>query len=101
MSNWEKEEQIDMLLFSLKAANMCSEIRRSFNLCRATPFGRVADPSYCKSHALSLIQCFETCKSMCPEEFSIAKSCIADKSEGVLQWGSCEDEVESYIKCLP
>ena len=79
MSTWNVDEKTEFFLHSLKAERICPEVRKVYNICRASPFGKVIDPSLCALHAKNLIDCFEEARSSYPPcnfEFQQAKDCI-------------------------
>jgi hypothetical protein len=92
----------ELLLHSLKANSLCGDVRKVFNLCRATPVGRVIDPSYCKGHAEALVSCFAQVRSVppsCAEALSKAKKCITPYRDRFVLPGQCEKEARDYVEC--
>jgi hypothetical protein len=95
------DEVLTNLLWSTKADSACAPVRKIFNLCRASPVGRMIDPSYCSSHALTLIQCYQEVKadSTCQVMFDAALTCLKEKKEAWVTWGTCEEAVSAYVTC--
>lgn len=92
----------ELLLHSLKGNHICGDVRKIFNLCRATPVGSVIDPSYCKAHAEAIIDCFsQVCKvpSNCQDAFIKAKNCMTPYKERFVLPGQCEKEANDYKLC--
>mmetsp|Transcript_2431 Transcript_2431/g.3841 ORF Transcript_2431/g.3841 Transcript_2431/m.3841 type:complete len:118 (+) Transcript_2431:71-424(+) len=96
--NWGTEEKTQMFLHSIKAFDVCGEVKKVFNLCRASPFGGVVDPSYCKNHAEVMLDCFEEVKQVpgpCKAAFDSAVNCLQNKG----YWNTCEEEITEYEEC--
>ena len=101
--NWDTDEKIEYFLHSLKAESLCPQVRKVYNICRSSPFGKVIDPGLCAIHAQALIGCFEEARDIyppCSHEFSVAKNCIKQGTEALVNFNSCETEVENYKKCF-
>lgn len=98
---YSDEEVLKNLLWCTKADSVCGPVRKIFNLCRASPVGRLIDPAYCTSHAMTLIQCYQEVKkdTACQEAFQIALACMETKKESWIVWSGCEDAVKSYMSC--
>lgn len=103
MDSWNDSEKIEYFLHSLKAERLCSEVRKVFNICRASPFGKVIDPGLCALHAKNLIDCFEEAKDVYPPcnfEYKNAIDCITQGTSSSFSFASCEKEVEKYQDCF-
>lgn len=46
------------MLLSMKGSKHCDAQRKKFCLCRATPVGKIGDPSICESYAVDFMSCF-------------------------------------------
>jgi hypothetical protein len=57
---YSAKESKDMLLYSVRANNVCSDLRKKFADCRAGPYGHSVSPESCKDQADGLITCFNT-----------------------------------------
>lgn len=103
MESWEQSEKIEFFLHSLKAESLCPEVRKVFNICRASPFGKFIDPELCVIHSKNLINCFEEARDVygpCNFEFQQAKDCISKATSSGFNFTSCEDETERYQNCF-
>jgi hypothetical protein len=103
MESWTNNEKIEYFLYCIKAEKICSEVRKVFNICRNSPFGRVIDPAVCAEHAINLVDCFEDARNVyppCQSEFEVAKECIADATTSTLSFTSCVEEVDKYQNCF-
>ena len=103
MEVWTDSEKTETFLHCLKAEKICAEVRKVYNICRASPFGRVIDPSLCGIHAKNLIDCFEEARDMyppCQYEFQTARDCIAKAKQEWVSVTSCEEETKKYENCF-
>ncbi|CAG9335698.1 unnamed protein product [Blepharisma stoltei] len=99
---WTDDEKIEMLLHSIKANTACGNVRKSFNLCRASPFGKTIDPGLCRFQAQTLIDCFEEIRKIppsCQEEYSQAFQCVKTAQSEFIRLTTCNKEVEAYELC--
>ena len=51
--------RLEMVIHSARANRLCKELRKDFNLCRATILGKLVEPQYCEDKASKLIDCFQ------------------------------------------
>lgn len=99
---WTEDEKIEMLLYSIKANKDCELVRKHFNLCRASLYGRTIDPGICKYQASKLIDCFEEIRitpPQCAQEFQAAIDCIKTSQSELIRLSTCNQEVENYENC--
>ena len=74
-----------------------------FNVCRASPFGKVIDPELCAVHAEVLVNCFEEARDVhppCMHEFKQAKECINSATSTYINFTSCDQEIDQYQNCF-
>ena len=78
MQGASAESTFQQLIYSNKAMKVCQDERVNFTLCRATPAGRLADPSLCESKAKSLLTCYDAMirDSECSSYYSKAFDCL-------------------------
>lgn len=91
-SDYEKQE---MLVHSIKANKVCSEIRKKFNLCRGNLQGKLIDPTYCEPDALSLIDCFQKVRKdtgECKQIFDKIMVSMETKT-------NCDELLSNYLTC--
>mmetsp|Transcript_22385 Transcript_22385/g.40445 ORF Transcript_22385/g.40445 Transcript_22385/m.40445 type:complete len:119 (+) Transcript_22385:964-1320(+) len=98
---YSEEEVLQNLLWSIKADSACGPVRKIFNLCRASPVGRLVDPGYCVPHAKSLISCYQQVKEdkSCHAYFDEALACLKEKKAAWFVWDGCEEVVAAYLSC--
>lgn len=58
MEGASSEKTFEALIFSFGAMKACKSQRANFVLCRATPQGKVGEPSHCQSQANALLTCY-------------------------------------------
>ena len=102
--NYTEADAPEMLVHATKANQVCGRVRKSFNLCRSGPFGRVVDPRVCLNHAMNLIQCFHEVKNVprnCAEDFAEVRDCVERRKtkEGLFSVAMCEGAMRNYASC--
>lgn len=93
-----------MLIHAAKANQVCAGVRKMFNTCRATPFGRVVDPHVCSNLAKDLITCFHDVSRVpaaCAEDFTEVLGCVERRQskEGLFAVAMCEGVMRNYANC--
>jgi len=95
----------EMVIHTAKANLVCSKVRKSFNLCRATPLGRVIETSVCSRYAKDLLQCFHDVRSHireCDMEYQEVYRCVQRRKdkEGFFSVAMCEGDLNNYLNCV-
>merc|ERR1711874_180273 len=57
--SYTEDENIEMLIHSIKANRVCKNLRKELNLCRSTILGKLVEPEHCQDKAIDLIDCFQ------------------------------------------
>lgn len=101
---YSESDAVEMVIHSAKANLVCGKVRKLFNMCRASPFGRVIDPSVCARHAKDLLQCFHDVRISlreCSHEFEEVRTCVERRKtkEGFFSVPMCEGVLKNYLHC--
>eukprot|EP01017_Pseudomicrothorax_dubius_P042010 TRINITY_DN67_c0_g1_i1.p1 TRINITY_DN67_c0_g1~~TRINITY_DN67_c0_g1_i1.p1 ORF type:complete len:113 (+),score=37.24 TRINITY_DN67_c0_g1_i1:133-471(+) len=96
------EEELELLVHSIKANKVCRTERKAFNLCRATLLGKLVEPQHCSEKAISLIDCFQTVRQdanpAAKTAFQRTLECAKRLKEGgAFSFGSCSKELDEYL----
>jgi hypothetical protein len=101
---YSESDAAEMAIHCAKANLVCGQVRKLFNICRASPFGRVIDPSVCSRHAKDLLQCFHDVRlhlRECYPEYQEVSKCAERRKdkEGFFAVAMCEGPMNNYMNC--
>ena len=99
--DYSRDETIDMLIHSTRAAQNCQEQQNTFVACRSGPYGKVVEPGACQAAAENMISCFNTTTQVpepCAAAFSEVKTCLSGKWK-TSGHPKCANLMQNYLNC--